>query len=342
MTHNGTKSPVEGVKQSQLTDSTQKMSSPVEAEAHTVVALATDVVAALAERDERNAKVKDRLSDSGRADWPPVYADPFPELYASVPEIDIADLTAEIMGGAVAHHGLLLVRGLFSADQVADVRAAQDKIKAANLVEEPDSRGWYMPYDGGGRFHEKALRGRAEGLGGNWLADSPLGLAAALRHLEASGAIEAISEHFQERPSISLQKCVLRAVQPEPATTGWHQDGSFLCDDVRAMNVWTALSHCGGSHPASGLELIPRRCEDIFSIDQSLGKVSISFEMIEDMKKEFPAATPEFAPGDALFFDEHLLHRTHLEPGLSAVRYALECWFFAPSHAPPNYVPFLV
>ncbi len=121
MTHNGTKPPVEGVKQSQLTDSTQKMSSPVEAEAHTVVALATDVVAALAERDERNAKVKDRLSDSGRADWPPVYADPFPELYASVPEIDIADLTAEIMGGAVAHHGLLLVRGLFSADQVADV-----------------------------------------------------------------------------------------------------------------------------------------------------------------------------------------------------------------------------
>ena len=98
----------------------------------------------------------------------------------------------------------------------------------------------------------------------------------------------------------------------------------------------------GGSLPASGLELIPRRSEEIFPIDLSLGAETIGLSMIKEIKKECPAVAPEFGPGDALIFDEHLLHRTHLEPGLTEVRYALECWFFAPSHSPSRYTPFLV
>jgi hypothetical protein len=40
-------------------------------------------------------------------------------------------------------------------------------------------------------------------------------------------------------------------------------------------------------------------------------------------------ARPEFDAGDALIFDERLLHRTDLPAGLSETRYALECWLFA-------------
>lgn len=300
------------------------------------VLLSPEVAAALEQRRERHAKAKARKLDSVRPDWPPVYADPFPELSGVVPEIDAAELTVDIMGGAVAHHGLLLVRGLFSAQQVADVRAVQDKVNEASLRGEPDTSGWYMPFNGG-HDNEQALRRHGEKTGANWLADSPLGMARVLRCLECAGVIALLSEYFQQRPVLSMQKSVLRAVQPQATITGWHQDGSFMGDGVRTMNVWVALSPCGGPVPASGLELIPRRYEEIFSADGSLGRGAVSFSKVEELMHDCPSVNPEFAAGDALIFDEHLLHRTSLEPGLTDVRYALECWLFAPSHANPNY-----
>ena len=293
---------------------------------------------AVANRFSRHAQAKERLSHAGRLDWPPVYDDPFPGLkHSAVPEIDAAELTVDILGGAVAHHGLLLVRGLFTSDQVVDSRLVLDRVKAASQLAQPDESGWYVPW---GQF-EKAHRRVAENRGTNWLADSPRGLDRMLEHLRNVGLIEVLGEHFQERPVFSLQKSVLRTVQPETRSTGWHQDGSFLGDDVRAMNVWVALSHCGGSAPASGMELIPQRIEEIYKIDPSIDNISISLDTIADLKREHPTVSPEFNPGDALLFDEHLLHRTQCDPGLTAVRYALECWFFAPSHATSNYVPFL-
>jgi Phytanoyl-CoA dioxygenase (PhyH) len=298
---------------------------------------------AIADRNQRYAAALERLSDAGRADWPPVYPDPFPGLTGAVPEICAADLTVDVLGGAVAHHGVLLIRGLFNAEQVAATREVQDRVKAASLLGTPDSneRAWYMPFDGKSRL-EKALRSRAESRGGNWLADSPLGLARVMQILESIGVVGLINEHFQERSAISLQKSTLRSVQPEPADTGWHQDGSFLDDDVRSMNVWVALSPCGGSFPASGIELIPRRFEEILPVDTSLGVASISPGLISEIKQRYTSLTPQFDAGDALMFDEHFVHRTSLKPGISEVRYALECWFFAPSHCVSNYVPFLV
>src|SRR5690606_1959800 len=55
---------------------------------------------------------------AGRTPWPPDYDDPFPEVSGTIPEVDGADLTARVLGGAVAHHGALVVRGLFDGDQV--------------------------------------------------------------------------------------------------------------------------------------------------------------------------------------------------------------------------------
>ena len=49
---------------------------------------------------------------------------------------------------------------------------------------------------------------------------------------------------------------------------------------------------------------------------------------------------PIFEPGDALLFDQRFLHRTAADPTtMTNARYAVESWFFAPSHYPHDQVP---
>ena len=122
----------------------------------------------------------------------------------------------------------------------------------------------------------------------------------------------------------------------------WHQDGSFLDDDVRTMNVWVALSPCGGDRPSPGLEVIPRRIEEILPVDGVMSTHSISYDLIDELSTGMPTVFPEFDAGDALIFDEHFVHRTHLSREMTQVRYALECWFFAPSHQSSSYTPLYV
>ncbi len=69
----------------------------------------------------------------GRRPWPPVYADPFPDVHGALPEIEIDALTAEVLGGAVAHHGALIVRNLLRPD---DARRIIDGIHRAEAQRE--------------------------------------------------------------------------------------------------------------------------------------------------------------------------------------------------------------
>ena len=62
--------------------------------------------------------------------WPPALSDPFPGAIG-VPEIAAADVTSAILGGALLHHGSLLVRGLVPADRAAILRQAIDHAFAA-------------------------------------------------------------------------------------------------------------------------------------------------------------------------------------------------------------------
>jgi hypothetical protein len=48
---------------------------------------------------------------------------------------------------------------------------------------------------------------------------------------------------------------------------------------------------------------------------------------------------PEFAPGDALFFDGMCVHQTGATPTMARIRYAIESWFFAPSTYPLEWIP---
>ena len=81
---------------------------------------------------------------------------------------------------------------------------------------------------------------------------------------------------------------------------------------------------------------------EILPKDGGLGSVSISDATVLRAAGDTPPVHPEFAAGDAVLFDERLVHRTHLTPGMTLPRFAIECWFFAPAFDAETYVSFLV
>jgi Phytanoyl-CoA dioxygenase (PhyH) len=276
----------------------------------------------------------------GRTPWPPTYSDPYPDVSGRLPEIGVAELTTDALGGAVAHHGAVIVRGMFDDAQVCRTLDAVRQAQAWRDERPAEESGWYRPFPTTNGMTE-ALRQRAAAAGGTWLADSPVAAARVLDDLASVGAIDVIHRHLGERPCFSLQKSTLRRIPAKQGLATWHQDGSFLDADVRSMNVWIALSRCGGDYPSPGLEVIPRRIPELLPVQDSLSPYSVSFELISEMASETPTIRPEFEPGDALMFDERFLHRTYLDHVMTEPRYALECWFFAPSHSPSSYIPFL-
>jgi hypothetical protein len=288
-------------------------------------------------------------SGAARWPWPPRQADPFPDVDGAVPEVDARELTAEILGGAVAHHGCLIVRDVFDDDQVAQAVEVIDRADARRSAEAaPDETAgsaadaWYRPVATGTPMATAVERAMVGRQGGTWLADSPTATARILDQLTDVGVVEAIGTHLGERPYISLQKSTLRLSPPAWNYVAWHQDGSFLDADVRTMNVWVALTPCGGDLPTPGMEIIPRRVDEILEIDPAWSKHAIPFELMDEVMAKTPSVIPEFGPGDGMLFDERCVHRTHLPEVLTDPRYALECWFFAPSHHSSNYTPVLV
>lgn len=245
--------------------------------------------------------------------------------------------------GAVRHHGSVIVRDLFSHQQVGRtvdaIRRVGDERDADGA--RPVDPGLYRPFPDV-TPDDRILRTIVAGHGGTWLADSPLTTAQVLDDLAAVGVVDLAREHFGERPCFSLQKSTLRRSAPVHDFAGWHQDGSFLGPEVRTMNVWVALSDCGGDRPTPGLELVPRRVDELLPTDGGLGSASISDGRVLEAAGELALSRPEFSAGDALIFDERFVHRTHLTPGMTHERFALECWLFAPSHAAEEYVPFLI
>ncbi len=120
---------------------------------------------------------------------------------------------------------------------------------------------------------------------------------------------------------------------------GWHQDGAFLGEGIRALNVWIALTPCGRDSP--GLDLLPRRLDEIVETGTrgSYFDWAVGGDLVAELAQETPVVRPEFAAGDALLFDEMYLHRTATDPSMLHSRYTIETWCFAPSAYPPGHVP---
>ena len=66
-----------------------------------------------------------------------------------------------------------------------------------------------------------------------------------------------LHDYFNEAAVLSVRKWVLRSVPPmKGGNKGWHQDGRFMGQDIKSINLWVALSECGEGAKAPGLELV--------------------------------------------------------------------------------------
>ncbi len=173
-------------------------------------------------------------------------------------------------------------------------------------------------------------------------ADSPRAFFEFLETIREIGLDRVIAEYFGERPVLSVEKTTLRRADASLHQSTWHQDGAFLGGGIRTVDAWVALSRCGREAP--GLDVIPLRLERVLPT----GEPGTFFEWTvspDTIDRELPGVSvwrPEFEEGDVLFFDHLLLHRTAADRQMSAVRYAIESWFFAPSVYPRASTPLVV
>jgi hypothetical protein len=288
--------------------------------------------------------------DGGFPDWPQRTADAgAPVGPRGVPEVDVADLTADVLRRSINEHGCLLVRGVATEEEAAALQAGIDEafagVQRRNAAAEADraegrkprpfddGSPWYAPLKVPGNQAWVAGRVWVERGAGVLTADSPRMLNQLFELYERKGIRDVVAGYLGERPVLSAKKCTLRRVPPD-SDSHWHQDGSFLGDGLRVLNIWLTLTRCGRDAP--GLDLVPKRLEHVVETgtgDSRFGNM-VGHDVIAKVSEDAPVIRPEFEPGDALLFDELFLHSTAADPAMPKSRYAIESWFFAPSAYP--------
>lgn len=274
--------------------------------------------------------------------WPPSSGhSPYPSNI--IPQIQAIELNAENLRQGILGHGALLVRGLLQPEQTALLVNAIDKAFAANdsHAQRAGDCEWFSPLqpcreNGEVRIARKFIR---EG-GGTLAADSPKALAQLIDVMKCTRAIDAIAGYLNETPALSAKKTTLRRVSPD-SNSGWHQDGAFLGEGIRTVNLWIALSDCGTDAPS--MDMIPRRLSSI--IKPGGGQANFSWSLddaaVAEATGNLQPVRLQFKAGDAILFDELNLHRTAADKNMTKDRYAIEAWFFAPSTYPLNQIPVL-
>jgi hypothetical protein len=273
---------------------------------------------------------------------PPRLLDPFRGV-EGIPEISRDKLTIKRLRSAIFRHGSLLVRGLFDpptverlVDDIERSFEAYDKHAAGAPL--TDTAPWFVPFEPRTASEEVPRKWIRDG-GGVVAVDSPRTLFDVIEAFDAAGLRRLITEFLGEPPVLLANKWTLRRVDPG-GTPDWHQDGAFLGSDIRSLDVWVSLSHCGVDAP--GLDVVGRRLPGIVEVgtnganfDWSVGPGTVEAVAPEGFVR------PAFQPGDALLFDHLLLHRTAVAPDMHRRRYAIEAWFAAPSAYPPGGIPIL-
>ncbi|NQX88609.1 MAG: phytanoyl-CoA dioxygenase family protein [Halioglobus sp.] len=281
--------------------------------------------------------------------WPPDHDGRFDGL-TGFPEIKAHDLDVGNLKAGILGRGGLIVRGLMSADWIAPMRVNIDRIlqarmNAANEVSGKEDSAWYhrsasvvggpTQFRGGERYSN---------IGSVWSVDSPPTAFKLIEFYREVGLPALLHDYFDEDAVLSVRKWVVRCAAPNNgASSGWHQDGYFLGDAnaIRTVNLWIALTDCGGDAAAPGLEIIAGGERTIYET----GTCGAPFDwtvgqgIIDDIAVTNPVQCPRFNAGDALFFDHFNLHRTGFGVDHSQNRYAVETWFFAGSTAPRKQQP---
>ncbi|MFM8971859.1 MAG: hypothetical protein ACKOOG_04290, partial [Actinomycetota bacterium] len=175
-----------------------------------------------------------RVAGAGAAPRPttipalPTPPDPFPGLVGSPPEVAPGAVDADVLGGALQHHGCLLIRGLVDEPRVDEFN---DTIERAFAARETDSGAgadppapWFAPC----REWTARKPGKA-GIARQWardcatmqVVDSPRTLRLLTDVLVHTGLVATVSDYLGERPVLSVDKTTLRRIPPE-ARTAWH------------------------------------------------------------------------------------------------------------------------
>jgi hypothetical protein len=280
---------------------------------------------------------------SSVSSWPVIA--PGADLATSGPPvIEREDLTAETMSTGIQRHGCLHVRRLVPEDRVRVLVDGIDRALAgfdahAAGASPERTRPWFEPFRPRDEYAVGVKRTWVRDSGGVWTADSPRVLADLVDTINASGLGSAITAYLGERPVLSVNKCTLRRVGVEPGNANWHQDGAFLGDGIRSVNVWMSLSHCGRDAP--GLDIVPRRFDRVLETgtEGAIFPWTVGPGVINRVSVDSPVCRPDFEPGDILLFDDLFLHRTAADPTMTRQRHAIETWFFAPSAYPNGQIP---
>jgi hypothetical protein len=261
-----------------------------------------------------------------------------------LPVVAPEDLTPETISTGILRHGCLHVRGLVPGDRVRRLVDGIDRAMAgfdAHAAGESPQRTtpWFEPFTPRKEFPVGVKRTWVRDSGGVWTADSPRVLADLVDTLHAVGLAPMITAYLGERPVLSVNKCTLRRVGTEPGNANWHQDGAFLGDGIRSLNVWLSLSDCGVDAP--GLDVVPRRFDRVLETgtEGAIFPWTVGPGVIERVSEDAPVCRPVFEPGDVLLFDDLFLHRTAADPTMTRLRHAIETWFFAPSAYPEGQIP---
>ena len=266
-----------------------------------------------------------------------------------VPEVNAEQFTAEVLRSAVAEHGALIVRNLFSQasmdtmintiDQVLEAcdDTQTERTAPVNAYHNPpDILKTIMPNK------EKELgntRGFHRDSGSAMCVEAPSVAESLLQLYEQYGLKELIGEYLGEPPCLSVKKWVLRRSKLPVAESGWHQDGAFMGADINSINMWIPLGECGGDTGAPGMDVVPQRLNSMVSSDGAQFDWSVSPAHVDGQFVKNSPLKPVFNAGDAFFFDHFYLHRTQFSADFTKLRYAIESWFFGASSFPKNQIP---
>jgi hypothetical protein len=283
--------------------------------------------------------------------WPVI--EPRGELPTSedgIPIVAPEDVTPEVVSTGIVCHGCVHIRRMLPEPLVASLIHTIDHAFAAYDARaagapESDTTPWFEAFQPGSRYSREikrqfsyGKRGFVRDAGGVWAADSPRGLFELFEAFHDAGLAQLVSAYLGERPALAFDKCTFRRVG-QLTGADWHQDGAFLGEGVRVVNVWMALSHCGRDAP--GLDIVPKRLDHIVETgtEGATFNWTVGPGVVERVSIDAPVSRPVFEPGDVLLFDDFFLHRTAIDPTMPRERYAVETWFFAPSVFPDHYIP---
>ncbi|MEM9761015.1 MAG: hypothetical protein AAF968_00655 [Pseudomonadota bacterium] len=283
----------------------------------------------------------------------PVPPDLFPESHGSIPEVDLRALSIETLQSAMHHHGALIVRNMLGPRAAHAYRQDIDRVIEAAaayyaLIDEkqPDTRPTavkadYLPFSDNAGMLERLHHRFVGKSGAIETLLSPSFSMQLFDEFERLGLRAMLQAYFGDEACVSFNKCVLRRTEPLTYPADWHQDGAFMTKGIQSLNLWIALSECGRGTDSPGMDLVPRRLNEVVKTGENgaIFKWSVSSATVAEEFPDLAPTQPYFGAGDAIFFDHFNLHCTSSGEAFTETRYAIENWFFAKGRAATNQYP---